>query len=305
MQSTTTRAHSVPLHSQAETSRRLQTIPSTSTAPRATPVVALSHALVSTHVRHATDWSVEHVQTSRNQRSSAERSCCRARPRTVAPIAPKLARAPESAMLTARELTQATKPCNSSLQTAVISGGSTRGAHTVERSLCCPSARASPPGARVDCPWIAAMAASSFPATLKGGTSSCGSTLPVSRNVHPCGKDELGEREGRGAGAAGVQACCSFTRHHYPSLVTRPRRLVLPHTVSSLSILRDEGDSGDSQQGIKTMPLSTSMTLMAVLTTHPSEESARLVHGERHDVAGAPPRGPRTALSRERKFPEK
>ena len=175
----------------------------------------------------------------------------------------------------------------------------------MERSFCCPSARASPPGAGVDCLWIAAMAPSSFPATLKGGTSSCGSMLPVSRNVHPCGKDELGEREGRGAGVAGVQACCSFTRHHYLSLVTRPRRLVLPHTVSSLSILRDRGDSGDSQKAIQTMLISTSVTLIAVLTTHPSEESARLVHGEPHDVTGAPRRGPRTALARESKFPQK
>ena len=87
-----------------------------------------------------------------------------------------------------------------------------------------------------------------------------------------------------GARAAGVQVCCSFTRLHCPCLVTSPGRLVLPHTVSSLSILRDRGDSGDSQKAIQTMLISTSVTLIAVLTTHLSEESARLVHGEPHDV---------------------
>jgi len=69
--------------------------------------------------------------------------------------------------------------------------------------------------------------------------------------------------------------CCSFTRHHCPCLVTRPRRLMLPHTVSSLSILRDRGGV-DSQQAIQTMPPSTSATLMVVLTTHRSEGLARV-----------------------------
>ena len=80
---------------------------------------------------------------------------------------------------------------------------------------------------------------------------------------------------------------CSFTRHHCPCLVARPRRLVLPHAVSSLSILRDRGDGGDSQKGIQAMPPSTSATLMVVLTTHQSEGLVRGVHGERHDVATA------------------
>ena len=35
-----------------------------------------------------------------------------------------------------------------------------------------------------------------------------------------------------------------------------------------------------------------SATLMVVLTTHRSEGLVRVVHGERHDVATAPPRSP-------------
>ena len=170
---------------------------------------------------------------------------------------------------------------------AGASGGGTRGAQTMERPHYCPAARTLPPIARADCGSIAATAPSSFPSSMKGGTSTCGSTPPDSRNAHPRSKGDSSEREGSGAGPAGAQECCSFTRHHCPCLVTRPRRLVLPHTVSSLSILRDRGDSGDSQKAIQTMLISTSVTLMAVLTTHPSEESARLVHGEPHDVTGA------------------
>ena len=192
----------------------------------------------------------------------------------------------------AREHIQATKPCGRILQTATTSGDSVRGAYTMERPHCFPAARPLPPGARADCRSIAATAPSSFPASMKGGTSTCGSTAPDSRNAHPCGKGESGEREGRGAGAAGVQVCCSFTKHHCPCLITRPRRLVLPHTVSSLSILRDRGDGGDSQQGTQEMQPSTFATLMVVLTAHRSEGLVRVVHGERHDVATAPPRGP-------------
>ena len=99
--------------------------------------------------------------------------------------------------------------------------------------------------------------------------------------------------------------CCSFTRHLCPCLTTRPHTLVLPHAVSSLMILRDRGDSGDSQKAIQTMLISTSVTLMAVLTTHPSEESARLVHGERHDVAIHHLESTSDGRSRESKFPEK
>eukprot|EP00966_Prymnesium_polylepis_P333505 7388967-Prymnesium_polylepis.1 len=105
----------------------------------------------------------------------------------------------------AREHIQATKPCGRILQTATTSGDSVRGAYTMERPHCFPAARPLPPGARADCRSIAATAPSSFPASMKGGTSTCGSTAPDSRNAHPCGKGESGEREGRGAGAAGVQ----------------------------------------------------------------------------------------------------
>ena len=126
----------------------------------------------------------------------------------------------------------------------------------------------------------------------------------LARRVHAANVSQA-DWAGSVASAAGVQVCCSITRRHSPCLSTTLRMLVLPHAVSSLMILRDRGDSGDSQQAIQTMPLSTSVTLMAVLTTHPSEESARFVHGEPHDVAGAPPRGPRTALARKSKFPEK
>ena len=175
----------------------------------------------------------------------------------------------------------------------------------MERPHCCPAARALPPSARAVCRLIAAMAPSSFPARLKGGTSTCGSTRSDSRNVHTCGKGESSEREGSGADVASVQVCRSFTRQHFLCLATRPHRLVLPHAVSSLAILRDRGDGGDSQQVIQMIPPSTSATLMMILTTHRSEDLMRDVHGERHDVAGAPPRGPRKALARESKLPQK
>ena len=87
------------------------------------------------------------------------------------------------------------------------------------------------------------------------------------------------------AGAAGVQVHCSITTLHYTCLITSPYTLLLPHAVSSLSILRDRGDGGDSQQGFQTMPLSTSATLMVVMTTHLSEGLVRDVHAERHGVA--------------------
>ena len=171
------------------------------------------------------------------------------------------------------------------------SGGATRGAQTMERPHCCPAARTLPPIARADCGSIPATAPSSFPASMKGGMSTCGSTPPDSRNAHPCGKGDSSEREGSGASAAGVQVCCRFTRHHCPCLVTRRRRLVLLHAVSFVSILQDRGDGGDSQKGTQAMPPSTSATLMVVLTTHRSKGLVRVVHGERHD-ATAPPRSP-------------
>ena len=114
----------------------------------------------------------------------------------------------------------------------------------------------------------------------------------------PRGKGESSEWEGSRAGAASVQVCYSFTRHHYPCLATRPHRLLLPHAVSSLSILQDRGDGGDSQKNIQTMPPSTSATLMVVMTTHLSDGLVRDVHGERHGVAtalGAVIRQPPTA----------
>ena len=223
-----------------------------------------------------------------------DRSCRRARPRTTPSIAPTLARAPEPAILTTREKSKATRTCGGSLQTATTSGSTTRGAQTMERPHCCPAARALPPSARAVCRLIAATAPSSFPARLKGGTSTCGSTPSDSRNVRTCGKGESSEREGSGAGVASVQVCCSFTRQHFLCLATRPHRLVLSHAVSSLAILRDSGDGGDSQQIIQTIPPSTSATLIMILTMHRSEDLMRDVHGERHDVAGAPPRGPCT-----------
>ena len=246
-----TRAHETPLRGQAESKRWLKTTPSASTASHTTPVVTLSHGLVSTRAHRAANWSVVASQMSQNWRSSAGRSCGRARPRTAATIAPMLARAPASAMLTSREHSQATKSCRSSLQMAGASGGGTRGAQTMERPHYCPAARTLPPIARADCGSIAATAPSSFPASMKGGTSTCGSTPPDSRNAHPRSKGDSSEREGSGVGAAGVQVCCSFTRHHCPCLVTRPRRLVLPHAVSYLSILQDRGDSGDNAATVR------------------------------------------------------
>ena len=142
-------------------------------------------------------------------------------------------------MLTTREKIKTTRPCGGSLQTATTSGSTTRGAQTMERPHCCPAARALPPSARAVCRLIAATAPSSFPARLKGGTSTCGSTPSDSRNVRTCGKGESSEREGSGAGVASVQVCCSFTRQHSLCLATRLHGLVLSHAVSSIAILRD------------------------------------------------------------------
>ena len=116
---------------------------------------------------------------------SAERSCRHTRPCTAPPIAPKPAQVLAPAMLTARELSQAPKPCSSSLQTAAMSGGGTRGAQTVEWSHCCPAARVLPPNARTGCQSIAATAPGSFPASEKGGMSTCGSTrLILAKGIH-------------------------------------------------------------------------------------------------------------------------
>ena len=158
----------------------------------------------------------------------------------------------------------------------------------------------SPRVARAHCLSIGVTAASSFPASLKGGTGTCGSTAPTSFNAHPCGKGEPSERKRSGAGAAGVQVRCSITRLRYPCSDTTPCTLLLPHAVSSLMILRDRGDVSDSQQGIKLMPPSTSATFMVVLTTHPSEGLVRDVHAERHDVATVPPRAHQTSSRRDR-----
>ena len=65
-------------------------------------------------------------------------------------------------------------------------------------------------------------------------------------------------------------------------------------TPCHLSQSCETGDGGDSQQIIQTIPTSTSATLIMILTMHRSEDLMRDVHGERHDVAGAPPRGPCT-----------
>ena len=150
-----------------------------------------------------------------------------------------------------------------------------------------------------------ATAPGSFPASEKGGTSTCGSTAPDSRKAHPRCKGESGERQKSGSGAAGVRVCCSITKLYCTCLNRRPRELVLPHAVSSLSFLRDRGDSGDSQQGTQAMPPSTSATMMVVLTTHQSEALVRGVHGERHDVATAPPREGAAASFTREQSPEK
>jgi hypothetical protein len=296
---------SVPLPGPSATSRRLQTTPSASTASRTTPIAALPHALVSTHVHHVAHWSVGTSHDEWKLKVLGGPLLSPHRPGTAPSIAPKLAQAPAPAILTAREHSQTTKSCSSSLQMAAASGGGTRGDQTTRQPQCCPSAWWLPPNARADCPSIAATAASSFPASMKGGTSTCGSKPPDIRNVYPCGKRECGEREGIGAGVAGIQVECSTIRRHCPCLITTPRMLVLPHAVSSLSILRHRGDGGESQQAIQTMPTSNSATLVVVLATHQSEGLLRDVHGERHDVAGAPPCGPRTALHAQSKFPEK
>ena len=301
MEPTAKPMQAVPSHGRAEPSRRLRTTPSTPTAPCATPVAALSHALTSTRAHYAAERSVSASQISPNRRSSAERSCRCEQPRTVVSIAPKLPQAPPPAMLTARKQSKATKPCSSSLQMAATSSGSMRSVQMVERSHCCPAARALPPNARAHCRSIGTTAASSFPASLKGGTRTCGSTAPTSRNVQPYGKGEPSEQERSAAGAAGVQVHCSITTLHYPCSITTPCMLLLQHAVSSLMILRDRGDGGDSQQGFQTMPPSTSATLMVVLTTHLSEGLVRDVHAERHGVATAPPRAHRTSSRRHSK----
>ena len=166
----------------------------------------------------------------------------------------------------------------------------------VQRPHWCSAARALSPSARADYRSIAATAQSSFSASVKGGTSTCGSAAPDSRKVYPCDKGETGERERSGAGATGVRVYCSITRLHRPCLNTCPRKLMLPHAVSSLSILQDRGDVGDSEKGIQTISPSTCATLRVVMTTHLSEGLVRDVHGERHGVATVPPRAHRTRL---------
>jgi hypothetical protein len=202
---TATDARATRLRDRTEPCRRPQTTLPSSLPTRPTPMLALSRVLVSTRAHHAADQSVSASQMSRNLSSSAKRSCRRGRPRTAATSAPKLAQASASAMLTAKEHSQATKPCGSSLQTAATSGGGIRDDQTVERPHSCPAARTLPPTARANCLSITSKAPSSFPANAKGGTSSFGSTTPDSRNGSPCGKRELGEWEGSGAGAACVQ----------------------------------------------------------------------------------------------------
>ena len=302
MEPTAKPMQAVPSHGRAEPSQRLRTTPSTPTAPCTTPVAALSHALTSTRAHYAAERSVSASQISPNRRSSAERSCRCEQPRTVVSIAPQLPQAPPPAMLTARKQSKATKPCSSSLQMAATSSGSMRSVQTLERSHCCPATRALPPKARAHCQSIGATAANSFPASLKGGTRTCGSTAPTSRNVHPCGKDESSERERSGAGAAGVQVHCSITTLHYPCSITTPCTLLLPHAVSSLMILRGRGDGGDSQQGTQIMPPSTSATLMVVLTTHRSKGLVRDVHAERQDVDPASRRGPMESIATQKQF---
>ena len=191
-QRTVTDARATYLHHRTEPCRRPQTTHPSSTPTRPTPMLALSHGLVSTRAHHATDWPVGASQMSRNWRSSAGHSCGRARPRTAALTALTLARAPAPTMLTAGEHSQATKPCSSSLQTAATSGGCTRGAQTVERPHSRPAACWLSPSARAGCQSIATTAASYFPAGVKGRTSTSESTPPDSRKARPCGKCESG-----------------------------------------------------------------------------------------------------------------
>ena len=301
MEPTATRVHAVPSHGPAEHCRRSHTTRPYSPPTRPTPMLALSRVLVSTPAHHAVDWSVETNPNKSKFRVSAERSCHCARPRTAATIAPK--RVPSTG--TSHDESQRTLHFHQAmwqqLQTAATSGGGIRNDQTVERTHSFPAARTLPPTARAKCLSIAATAPGSVPANAKGGTSSCGSTPPDSRNAYPCGKGEPSERQRSGAGDVGVQVYCSITRLHCPCLITSPGRLVLPHIMSSLLILRDRGDISDSQQGIQTMLPSTSATLTVVLTTHLSDGLVKDDHGERHGVATAPPRAHRTRLRRSNK----
>ena len=116
---------------------------------------------------------------------------------------------------------------------ATMSSDAHHGAQKVVQPYCCPAARALPPDARAHCQWIAATALSFFPACAKVQASICGSAVHNSRRAHPCGKGEPGEQERSEAGAAGVQLYYRITRHHYPCVITPPRRLMLTHAVSS------------------------------------------------------------------------
>ena len=99
----------------------------------------------------------------------------------------------------------------------------------------------------------------------------CESTPLDSRNPHPCGQGESGEQEGRGTRAAGGSSVSQLHRTlYFPCLITAQRTLLLPHTVSSLSIVRDRGAMAEgvsnparrSQQSGQTISAPTSATLI-------------------------------------------
>jgi hypothetical protein len=163
--STATRAHSVPSSGRAESTRRLHTIPPTSTTSHTTPVVAPSHALVWKRAHHAADLSASASQTRRNRRRSIGHSCRHAQPWTAAPIAPKLTSAPAPAIVAVRDSSPSTKSSGSSLPAAAAGGSGAGGGQTVERPHSCPAVRASSPMARAVCRSIAATVPSSFPAS--------------------------------------------------------------------------------------------------------------------------------------------
>ena len=185
-----THAHSVPLHGRAKTSRPLQTTPPIPTAPRASPVATLAHALIYTCAHYATDWSVSTSRIGHNGRASTGRFCRYLQPPTAASIEPMPVPASERAILTARRHSQAARPCTGSLEDGSHGWRQPVCDHNAERPHGRTAARASPPSARAHYPWSAATGTSSIPARLKGRMSTCGSTQPDSRNAHACGKNQ-------------------------------------------------------------------------------------------------------------------
>ena len=118
-------------------------------------------------------------------------------------------------MLTARKFSPATKSCGSILQMSVMDSGGVHGDQTEERPHCCPAARMLLPSARAHRRSIAVTVPSSFPVRFEGGTSTCGSTLPDTRNAHRCGPRSAG-RVGTERGRCRRRS--SRSKHHQTSL---------------------------------------------------------------------------------------